>query len=141
MNVNSDDYANYGGRGIKVCERWGKFENFLSDMGEPGTRMTIDRKDVNGDYEPTNCRWATYTEQARNTRANRIISAFSRSMSLAEWSDATGLDTNTISNRIKRGWPVEKTLTTKPGNNAGGKRSTLFTGDKFLVDVVGDVVG
>lgn len=140
-NANNDDYVNYGGRGIKVCERWDRFENFLHDMGEPEDGMTIDRKDVNGHYEPTNCRWASYTEQARNTRANRMISAFSQSMTLAQWSDETGLNSSTIANRIKRGWPIEKVLTTKPASNAGGKRSSLFTGDKFLVDVVSDVVG
>lgn len=140
-NPNEPAYENYGGRGIRVCERWVSFENFLADMGVAPKGLTIDRKDVNGNYEPGNCRWATDTEQARNTRVNRIICAFGKSMTLADWGDETGLDVSTIETRIKRGWTIEKAMTTKPGKNAGGNRSALFTGDKFLVDVVGDVVG
>jgi hypothetical protein len=68
LNPNNDRYYDYGGRGITVCERWLDFANFLADMGERPEGTSIDRIDVNGNYEPTNCRWATSAEQGTNKR-------------------------------------------------------------------------
>lgn len=75
-NPKFEDFKYYGGRGIKVCDRWNEFTNFYADMGpRPSSTHSIDRIDVNGNYEPTNCRWATPTEQSRNRRNVKSVSA------------------------------------------------------------------
>ena len=71
LNTDSLYYYNYGGRGIKICQRWMKFANFLEDMGEKPKSLTLDRINNDGNYEPGNCRWATRAEQNRNKRAYR----------------------------------------------------------------------
>lgn len=71
-NPNNPDYRKYGGRGIAVCAQWRRFESFYADMGERPAGMSIERKDVNGAYEPSNCVWATKTQQNRNTRLTRF---------------------------------------------------------------------
>ncbi len=113
-------YEWYGGRGIKVCERWKTFENFKEDMYENylkhieefGKKQTqIDRIDNNGNYEKSNCRWATPIEQARNTRKNRFITYKGQTKTIAEWAKIVGIRPENIRTRIITGWSVEKALT------------------------------
>jgi hypothetical protein len=93
-------YKNYGGRGIKVCERWESFDNFLSDMGERPPLHTIERIDNDGDYEPGNCRWATRKEQNRNKRQNRLIEHDGVVMCLVEWAERFGLRSDALRRRM-----------------------------------------
>lgn len=97
-----DMYRHYGGRGIKVCDRWKSFENFLADMGRRPAEMTLDRIDVNGDYEPGNCRWADDATQRRNTRRSRLITCDGEEKTLAEWARDLGMHRSLLHQRLKR---------------------------------------
>jgi hypothetical protein len=101
----------YVDRGISICKRWVLFENFHADMGERPKGMTLDRIDNDGDYTPENCRWATARQQANNRINNKKITFCSKTMNLSQWARRYGISPETISCRIKRGWPVEKALT------------------------------
>lgn len=108
----SEKWPLYGGRGIKVCERWLTFSNFLADMGErPSPKHTIDRIDPDGDYEPSNCRWATQTEQQRNRRNNVRIEFNGETLCVSEWAERIGLRPHTLAYRLRAGWSVKRALT------------------------------
>lgn len=111
----SEHYAYYGGRGITVCARWRHdFAAFLSDMGpRPSSQHSIDRIDNAKGYEPGNCRWATRTEQMRNTRHNVLITFDGETLCAAEWSARTGVPERTLIARVRRGVPPERALSTK----------------------------
>lgn len=102
-------YDYHGGRGIRVCERWlSSFAAFYEDMGpRPSPKHSVDRRDNDGDYEPSNCRWATAKEQQANTRKTRHVG----DGILADAIRASGLKYSTVANRISRGWPVDAALT------------------------------
>lgn len=109
-NPKNPKWPSYGGRGISVCERWRSFENFLADMGEKTNGASIDRIENDGPYSPSNCRWATTKEQARNNRKNRRVTLNGRTMTVAEWSEALGVVSGTIVTRLANGWSVEEAL-------------------------------
>jgi len=109
-NPKAHAYPSYGGRGIKVCERWHDFMNFLEDMGEPSKGMSLDRIDNDGNYEPDNCRWASTSEQQRNTRRNHFLEFKGERKTVAEWANIVGLTGATIYKRLKRGWTIEDAL-------------------------------
>ena len=115
-------WKHYGGRGIRVCERWSLdadgFKNFLADMGRrPSLKHSIERNDVNGNYEPANCHWATRREQTRNTRRTIRIVVEGREVLLVDEVRARGLDYTTVFRRLQRGWDDARALTT-PGRKA-----------------------
>lgn len=97
------DYSSYGGRGIVVCPHWSKFENFLSDMGERPAGTTLDRIDVNGHYEPSNCRWSTASAQQSNKRNNRVIAFEGRLKTRAAWMADLGLSRGYLDACKRRG--------------------------------------
>ncbi|PWT89275.1 MAG: hypothetical protein C5B54_09170 [Acidobacteria bacterium] len=105
-------FADYGGRGIKVCQRWlDSFENFLADMGSrPSMQHSLDRRDGNGDYEPNNCRWATKSEQAQNRRHNRMVIVDDRSMSIRDACTLLGKDFKLVQLRLNKGWSFEDAI-------------------------------
>jgi hypothetical protein len=107
---NATAYANYGGRGITVCDRWQTFENFAADMGPMPEGFTLDRIDGNGNYEPANCRWASYTQQARNLRTNRMLTCDGETHCVSEWAEIKGMSVKTLGTRLSRGWTVERAL-------------------------------
>jgi hypothetical protein len=99
-------YHNYGGRGITVCDKWiNSFEAFYADMGKrPSDKHSIDRIDNSGNYEPSNCRWATKSQQARNTRAAKQIKLEGKVYTIVELAEISGVNYRTIKSRLEHGW-------------------------------------
>ena len=113
-NPRKKNYTDYGGRGISVCDRWQTFENFLADMGEPLPGASLDRINNNGNYEPSNCRWASRTEQSRNRRNCRMYEIGGISKPLSEWCELHGMNYYAVYSRLEKGWDIEAALTTPP---------------------------
>ena len=113
LNPNNASYADYGGRGIKICARWDSYEAFVEDMGQPEGSMQIDRINNDGNYEPSNCRWATIKDQSRNRRTTKRIVYKGRALCITEWADMTGISANVLRKRLyEYGWPMEEAFTT-----------------------------
>lgn len=118
-NKNVPNYKKYGGRGITICERWSKFENFLADMGECPQNMSLDRIDNNGNYDPENCRWATVVQQQRNKRNNVFVDYLGSRRLLVEIAKELNLDYKLVIARHKKGWPIDRVLSPIKFNTHG----------------------
>jgi len=110
-NPRQKTYKQYGGRNITVCARWDDFANFLADMGERPPGHSIDRIDSTGNYEPSNCRWATPQEQAENSSRSRRLTFAGRTMNLSRWAEHLGIHGSTLIERLEK-WPIERALST-----------------------------
>jgi hypothetical protein len=111
-NPNNSSYKNYGGRGIKVCKRWTKFENFRDDMLSTfNPKLSLDRIDNNGDYSPDNCRWTNQIVQGENRRSTKPLLYKGKKQSLSAWAREVGLKRSTVSQRYySYGWTLQQTL-------------------------------
>lgn len=111
-NPNCKDFPRYGQRGITVSNDWMQFSAFFSDMGKrPSPKHTLERKDNDLGYSKENCKWATWAEQSRNKRSNRLITAFGKTQCLADWAIESELRYKTLQSRIRKGWSIERALT------------------------------
>ena len=112
----TQSYKTHGSRGITVCDEWlHDFQAFYNWAMANGYRdnLTLERIDVNGNYEPSNCRWATQKEQANNKRNNHFVTYKGETKTISQWSEITKIKQGTIQARLKRGWSVERTLETR----------------------------
>ena len=108
------NYADYGGRGIKICDEWQRYDNFKSWADNSGYSddLSIDRINNDGGYSPENCRWATPKQQSNNRRNTLYLTFNGSNKALAEWAEIYGIDRSTLAGRIyKRGWDAERALT------------------------------
>lgn len=112
LNPSNDKFANYGGRGITVCERWLTFENFLIDMGERPAGTSLDRINNDGDYKPGNCRWATQRQQSNNMRRNVFVEYRGERLTLSQWARRFKLPRHIVFGRVKLGWNMGRIETT-----------------------------
>lgn len=113
-NPRVSSYKRYGGRGISVCERWSSFEVFLHDMGQAPAGMTLERKNNDGNYEPSNCKWATPKEQHNNRSNNRKVLFRGEVKTPTQWAEQFGKKPQVVRYRIKHGWLIEDALFTPP---------------------------
>jgi hypothetical protein len=111
-NPNDPHYHNYGGRGIMVCEEWFDFQTFLTDMGPRPLNHSLERKEVDLGYCKSNCIWATPKIQGNNTRSNVRYAYLGFNRTIPEWSDATGVTSGLLYNRIYAGWTIQKAIET-----------------------------
>ena len=117
-NPRFSSYKWYGGKGVRICDRWlgeNGFTNFLNDMGEVPIGLTLERIDNNGNYEPLNCRWATKKEQCRNRRTSAFFTFNGRTQTLAAWAEEYGIAQGLLYARLYKAWDFETAITMKAG--------------------------
>lgn len=119
-NPKHPSYHRYGGRGIKVCKRWHKFEYFLADMGRPPDGYELERNDNDDGYSPKNCRWASHSDQMNNRSTNRKLTINGETLTLAQWARRVGLHYNTLAGRLDDGWPPERAINPQKFRNLDG---------------------
>lgn len=118
LNPKSLKFKDYGGRGIKVCQRWMDFANFFEDMGPRPDGLSIERINNDGNYEPANCRWANRSDQKNNQRTCVYLEFDGQRMTRTQWARKLGMHPTTIKGRMRRGWTLAEALTVKPNEQA-----------------------
>lgn len=113
QNPKYHGYANYGGRGISVCDSWQSFDSFFADMGEPPTGASLGRIDNDGNYCPDNCRWETQKQQSRNKRTSTRVDG----VSVVDLAEKHGISVRRLRDRLKAGWPLDKALSLAPNKH------------------------
>lgn len=141
-NPKNINYKNYGARQITICNEWATFNNFRIWAISHGyvEGLTIERKDNNGNYCPENCTWATKERQCNNRRNNKIITFDNRSQTLSDWSKETKISRNTITKRLKSGWPIFEALTIKVGTIKTGPKPKAENFKKEIQAITGKPV-
>lgn len=119
-NPRCREWRFYGGRGIDICPEWEDYSRFLADMGRrPSPKHSLDRIDNALGYAPGNCQWASDKQQCRNRRSNKLVTVGAETLSLAEWSERSGIPYSTLMFRIRSGWEPQRALTTPVDHQAG----------------------
>lgn len=126
LKASNQDYGRYGGRGIRVCERWASFANFLLDMGTKPEGYSIERRDNDKDYCPENCLWIPKSEQAKNRSYVRYLTVDGVTKNLTEWCRHFGVvERATACQRMGRGWPYLQAVSTPPSNKWNSPRRAV----------------
>lgn len=121
LNPNDAHFKDYGGRGISICHEWLNYSSFHEWAMANGYKgnLTIERKEINGNYEPSNCCWIPHSKQSRNRRSTHFITFNGVKKSLAEWGKIIGIDPSGLRRRLEKGWSIERTLTQPSIRNKG----------------------